>query len=216
MARANRDPFARQAKLQNLKSRAAFKLLQINDRHRLFKPGQTVLDLGFAPGSWSQVAADLVRPKGRVLGVDVIPAMPPKGVNTIQGDFLNEDTRREIRTFLRDPERGRVRRRVEIEFLDDALRDDAATGRNYLDHVKEDMVKEEVMETESKDVGIGDIEGDTTEHDDKVIDVVLSDMSAPWEMLTGLHHNSISNPYRRMMNTSGNRFRDHAGSMVSF
>lgn len=49
------DSFARAAKVQGLKSRAAFKLLQINDRYRLFKPGMTVVDLGFAPGSWSQV-----------------------------------------------------------------------------------------------------------------------------------------------------------------
>lgn len=49
------DQFARAAKVQGLKSRAAFKLLQINDRYRLFRPGMTVVDLGFAPGSWSQV-----------------------------------------------------------------------------------------------------------------------------------------------------------------
>lgn len=53
--RQSRDRFAREAKVQGLKSRAAFKLLQINDRYRLFKPGQTVIDLGYAPGSWSQV-----------------------------------------------------------------------------------------------------------------------------------------------------------------
>ena len=54
--RQSQDPFAKAAKVAGLKSRAAFKLLQINDRYRLFKPGQTVVDLGFAPGSWSQVS----------------------------------------------------------------------------------------------------------------------------------------------------------------
>ncbi len=53
--RQSKDRFAREARVQGLKSRAAFKLLQINERYRLFRPGQTVVDLGFAPGSWSQV-----------------------------------------------------------------------------------------------------------------------------------------------------------------
>lgn len=55
--RQSKDRFAREARVQGLKSRAAFKLLQINDKYRLFKPGQTVLDLGYAPGSWSQVGS---------------------------------------------------------------------------------------------------------------------------------------------------------------
>ena len=54
-ARANKDPFAREARVQGLKSRAAFKLLQINDKYRLFRPGQNILDLGYSPGAWSQV-----------------------------------------------------------------------------------------------------------------------------------------------------------------
>jgi hypothetical protein len=53
--RQSKDRFARQARVQGLKSRAAFKLLQLNEKFRLFKPGQTVVDLGYAPGSWSQV-----------------------------------------------------------------------------------------------------------------------------------------------------------------
>ena len=53
--RQSKDRFAREARVQGLKSRAAFKLLQINDKYRLFRPGQTVVDLGYAPGSWSQV-----------------------------------------------------------------------------------------------------------------------------------------------------------------
>ncbi len=55
LERQSSDRFARQARVHGLKSRAAFKLLQINERHRLFRPGQTVVDLGYAPGSWSQV-----------------------------------------------------------------------------------------------------------------------------------------------------------------
>ncbi len=57
LERQSSDRFARQARVQGLKSRAAFKLLQINERYRLFRPGQTVVDLGYAPGSWSQVSS---------------------------------------------------------------------------------------------------------------------------------------------------------------
>ena len=224
LTRQRGDRFAKQAKVAGLKSRAAFKLLQINDKHRLFKPGQTVLDLGFAPGSWSQVAIEMVRPGGRVIGVDVIPAVPPRGVSTIMGDFGNEGTREEIRRFLVDPERGRVRSRNAFlmgEEEEEAARMREAIGRDvvedvvveredghgYLDHAKVDAARDEVL-------GLDEVSEEDGEHKDKVIDVVLSDMSAPWDLLEGMHSRSLSNPYRRMMNTSGNRFRDHAGSMV--
>ncbi|OAP62096.1 hypothetical protein AYL99_04299 [Fonsecaea erecta] len=201
------DQFARAAKVQGLKSRAAFKLLQINERYRLFKPGMTVVDLGFAPGSWSQVAVDLTKPRGRVLGVDLLPVQPPKGVSTIQGDFLSPDIQAEIKSFLRDPERGRLRRPLMLggsseapdggEF-DQAVLEDEATG--YLDRESHEKT---LPEEELRD----------REHLDKSVDVVLSDMCEPWDPLDGLYKKSISNPYRRLMNTSGNAFRDHAGSM---
>ncbi|EXJ76444.1 ribosomal RNA large subunit methyltransferase J [Cladophialophora psammophila CBS 110553] len=197
------DQFARAAKVQGLKSRAAFKLLQINERYRLFKPGMTVVDLGFAPGSWSQVAIDLTKPRGRVLGVDLLPVQPPKGVSTIQGDFLSPDIQAEIKSFLRNPDRGRLRRTLMLGSsetsetgLEQALLEDEATG--YLDRESHETTIEEEQDRE---------------HVDKCVDVVLSDMSEPWDPLEGLYKKSISNPYRRLMNTSGNAFRDHAGSM---
>lgn len=189
--------------MNNLKSRAAFKLLQINDRYRLFRPGQTVVDLGFAPGSWSQVAIDLVRPGlGRVVGVDVIPVAPPKGVNGIQGDFLSPDTQERVRSLLRDEGMGRARRSVLMPEVGVE-----ESERSYIDRERaatsDSEIESEVSPTEK-------------EHDDKVVDVVLSDMSAPWEIFSGLWKNTLSNPYYRMMNTSGNKFKDHAGSMVCF
>src|ERR1700761_7999956 len=90
-SRQSRDTFAREAKVAGLKSRAAFKLLEINDKHRLFQRGDTVVDLGYAPGSWSQVAISKTQPGGRVIGIDIIPSQPPRGVSTIQGDFLSEE-----------------------------------------------------------------------------------------------------------------------------
>jgi 21S rRNA (uridine2791-2'-O)-methyltransferase len=202
--RQSRDQFAKAARVSGLKSRAAFKLLQINDRYRLFRPGMTVVDLGFAPGSWSQVAIDLTKPSGRVLGVDLIPTQPPKGVNTIQGDFLSPDVQREIKNFLHDPDRGRPRRSTILAPPQDTVSDDVireTTEQGYLD-----LEREENSAEEDEDPG--------SEHVDKCVDVVLSDMCEPWPITDGLYLKSKSNPYVRLMNTSGNAFRDHTGSMV--
>lgn len=106
-ARQSRDQYARAAKVQGLKSRAAFKLLEMNARYRLFGPGQTVVDLGYAPGSWSQVAAERTRPRGVVVGIDLIPAQPPRGVTSIQGDFLSP----RVRALVREVVGEQVRRR---------------------------------------------------------------------------------------------------------
>ena len=186
--------------MQDLKSRAAFKLLQINERYRILRPGMTVVDLGFAPGSWSQVAIDLVRPGlGRVVGVDIIPTAPPRGVNGIQGDFLSPDTQQRVRELLRDENAGRARRHALMpEIVEEEL----------------GYIEQERAATSDDDSERASVDEKNREHDDKVVDVVLSDMSAPWEITSGLWKNSLSNPYYRMMNTSGNRFKDHAGSMV--
>ncbi|RMZ82233.1 hypothetical protein DV738_g1772, partial [Chaetothyriales sp. CBS 135597] len=203
--RQTSDPFTRAAKVAGLKSRAAFKLLQINDGYRLFKPGMTVVDLGFAPGSWSQVAIDLTKPTGRVLGVDLIPAQPPKGVNAIQGDFLSPAVQEKIKDFLEDPDRGRPRRSAIPGLVNP--HDGAATARD--DPLTVDASPRSYLDMERKEGG----ESPDSQHIDRCVDVVLSDMSAPWELLDGFSKRSISNPYRRLMNTSGNAFRDHAGSM---
>ncbi|KAF2858815.1 23S ribosomal RNA methyltransferase, partial [Piedraia hortae CBS 480.64] len=162
ISRQQGDKFARSAKLAGLKSRAAYKLLDINSKYHIFKPGQTVVDLGYAPGSWSQVSVNRTAPGGRVIGIDVIPAQPPRGVSTLQGDFTSPDIREEVRRFLRRP---------------DAQEDGGGT-----------------QETEE-------------------VNVVLSDMCEPWPLVQGAWLKSISNPYRRMMNTTGSRVRDHALSM---
>lgn len=157
----------------------------------------TVVDLGFAPGSWSQVAIDLVRAGlGRVVGVDVIPVAPPKGVNGIQGDFLDRGTQDRVLDLLKDENRGKVRRNVLME--DSATVQEEEAG--YVDQERAATREEQEMDEE---------------HAGKCVDVVLSDMCAPWEMTSGLWKNSLSNPYHRMMNTSGNKFKDHANSMVS-
>ena len=84
------DPYVRQAKAQGYRSRSAFKLLQIDAKEKILKPGQVVVDLGAAPGGWSQVAAGKVKPSGRVIAIDLLPIAPISGVTLLKGDFRSE------------------------------------------------------------------------------------------------------------------------------
>jgi 23S rRNA (uridine2552-2'-O)-methyltransferase len=81
------DSYVRKARAQGYRSRAAYKLLEIDARENLLRPGMTVLDLGAAPGGWSQVAAAKVKPGGRVVAIDLLPIAPISGVMVLQGDF---------------------------------------------------------------------------------------------------------------------------------
>ena len=81
------DPYVRKAKAQGYRSRAAFKLLEIDDKEKLLRPGFTVVDLGAAPGGWSQVAAAKVRPGGQVIAVDLLQIAPITGVQFVHKDF---------------------------------------------------------------------------------------------------------------------------------
>jgi len=86
-ARQQSDPFVRRARERGWRSRAAFKLLELDERDRLLRPGQRIVDLGSAPGSWSQVAAAHAGADGRVVALDLLPMTPLDGVVFIQGDF---------------------------------------------------------------------------------------------------------------------------------
>ena len=81
------DPYVRKAREQGYRSRSAFKLLEIDDKEKLLRPGATVVDLGAAPGGWSQVAAARVKPGGRVIAIDLLKIAPITGVEMVQGDF---------------------------------------------------------------------------------------------------------------------------------
>jgi 23S rRNA (uridine2552-2'-O)-methyltransferase len=85
------DAYVRKAREQGYRSRAAYKLLEIDRKERLFRPGQVVIDLGAAPGSWSQVAAERVRPGGKVIAVDLLDIAPISGVTVLKGDFRDVD-----------------------------------------------------------------------------------------------------------------------------
>ena len=85
-----RDAFVRRARAEGLRSRASFKLAELADRDRLFRPGGVVVDLGAAPGGWSQVAAERVGAQGRVIALDILPMDPLPGVEVLQADFRDE------------------------------------------------------------------------------------------------------------------------------
>lgn len=87
-----RDYYYRKAKELDYRSRAAFKLIQIDQRFKIFRKGSTVLDLGAAPGGWLQVAKESVGPGGRVVGVDLERILPLDGVETIRGDIRERST----------------------------------------------------------------------------------------------------------------------------
>ena len=81
------DPYVRKAREQGYRSRAAYKLIELDQRERLFRPGAIVVDLGAAPGSWSQVATARVQPGGKVIAVDLLDIAPISGVTVLKGDF---------------------------------------------------------------------------------------------------------------------------------
>lgn len=84
------DPYVQKAKAEGWRSRAAFKLMEIDDRDKLIRPGEAVVDLGAAPGGWSQVAAERLKGRGRVIALDLLEMAPIPGVDFFQGDFREE------------------------------------------------------------------------------------------------------------------------------
>jgi 23S rRNA (uridine2552-2'-O)-methyltransferase len=122
------DPYVARAKREGLRSRAAYKLAQIDDRHRLFKPGAKVVDLGAAPGGWSQIAAKRVRAGeggGHVVAMDLLDMDPVPGVDFLQLDFLNPDAPERLKALLGA--------QAEVVLSDMAAN---ATGHRATDHLK--------------------------------------------------------------------------------
>ncbi|KAI7760097.1 hypothetical protein LZL87_007390 [Fusarium oxysporum] len=191
--RQGRDAYARGAKVQGLKSRAAFKLLEMDSKYKLFKgSGQTVVDL---------VAVERTRPNGRVIGIDLIPAQPPRGVATFQGDFLSPVVQEMVKNFIleshQSPPVGQEAEKTDSSGTEEGITVDRPSYLDMERHTGQNQPPASGLEGSSK----------------RIVDVVLSDMSAPWEQTTGFSVKTLSNPYHRLMNTSGNGFRDHVGSM---
>jgi 23S rRNA (uridine2552-2'-O)-methyltransferase len=96
------DPYVLEAKRRGYRSRAAFKLLELAERDKLLRPGMTVVDLGAAPGSWSQVLRERVGASGRIVAIDLLPMDGIAGVAFIQGDFREEEGLRALEAALGD------------------------------------------------------------------------------------------------------------------
>lgn len=90
------DPWVQRAQAEGWRSRAAFKLIEIDNKDKLLKPGIVVAELGSAPGSWSQVVAKRVLPSGKLLAMDLLPMDPIPGVDFLQGDFQEESVLQEF------------------------------------------------------------------------------------------------------------------------
>ena len=122
------DPYVARARKEGFRARAAFKLIEIDDKHRLLKPGARVVDLGAAPGSWSQVAARRVgaaQGRGRVIAIDILDMAPIAGVERARLDFLDPNASDAIKSLLGGP--------AEVVLSDMAAN---STGHRKTDHIK--------------------------------------------------------------------------------
>jgi 23S rRNA (uridine2552-2'-O)-methyltransferase len=122
------DPYVARAKREGYRSRAAYKLLELDEKFKLLKPGQRIVDLGAAPGGWSQIAARKVGGgdgRGRVVGIDLLPIEPLPGVEFLQLDFLAPEAPGQLIERLGGP--------ADIVMSDMAAN---ATGHKQTDHLK--------------------------------------------------------------------------------
>ena len=94
------DPYVKRAQAEGMRSRAAYKLEQLAERDKLLKPGMVVVDLGAAPGGWSQVAGRAVAPAGRVVAVDLLEMTPVAGVTFVHGDFGEDAVLAEVEKMI--------------------------------------------------------------------------------------------------------------------
>jgi len=119
------DPYVARAKREGFRSRAAFKLTELDDKHHIFKAGARVVDLGAAPGGWSQVAARRVGERGRVVAIDVLEMEAIPGVDFARIDFLDPQAPDRLKAVLGGP--------ADVVLSDMAAN---ATGHRQTDHLK--------------------------------------------------------------------------------
>ena len=96
-----RDYYYRKAKKENYRSRAAYKLIQLDERFNIFRKGDTVIDLGASPGGWTQVASEKVGDSGRVIAIDMKPLEPIVGVELVRGDARSDSVKNEVNELLK-------------------------------------------------------------------------------------------------------------------
>jgi 23S rRNA (uridine2552-2'-O)-methyltransferase len=96
------DEYVQRAQQEGYRSRAVYKLLEIQERDHLIKPGMTVVDLGAAPGGWTEIARNLVGRKGRVIATDILPMDPIEGVDFVLGDFRDDEVLQKLMKIIGD------------------------------------------------------------------------------------------------------------------
>jgi 21S rRNA (uridine2791-2'-O)-methyltransferase len=191
IARQKKDPFSKAAKFLNYKSRAALKLTQIDNEFHIFRPGYSVVDLGFAPGAWTQVAVERTSPNGKVLGVDIIPTNPPKGASAIQANILSKKTHIIVRNFFVDPQ-------------------------HKGEDLEQSYIASEMQETVDRDIVEDEAELPLNSLEKCPVDIVMSDMYVPVETPERFWNNTTNSAYLRMANTTGLVVKDHTSSIVSY
>lgn len=127
------DPYVAESKRLGYRSRAAFKLIEIDDRFKLLKKGQRVVDLGCAPGGWTQIAVQRVGApeRGQVVGLDILPLDPIPGAELLQADFTDADAPEKLKALLGGP--------VDVVLSDMAA---SSTGHRNTDHIRIVMLAE--------------------------------------------------------------------------
>lgn len=119
------DPYVARAKREGFRSRAVYKLAEIDDKYRLLRPGAHVVDLGAAPGGWSEIAARRIGARGRVIAIDILEMKPVAGVEFLQLDFLDETAPARLKAMLDG--------KADVVLSDMAAN---ATGHRQTDHLR--------------------------------------------------------------------------------
>lgn len=152
LSRQLNDPYIAKAQLEGYRSRAAYKLLEINKKFKLLKPGMKVIDLGAAPGGWSQVAAKIVNTNNSVIiAVDLLAIDPIVGVKCLQQDFYAVETEKMIMDLLNDSSNSDTTLRADINNrnkVDIVMSDMAANtiGHSATDHIRTIKLCEHALE----------------------------------------------------------------------
>ncbi|KZL17818.1 Ribosomal RNA large subunit methyltransferase E [Pseudovibrio axinellae] len=142
------DPYVRRAKAEGYRSRAAFKLIEINEKHEILKPGMRVVDLGCAPGGWSQLTAPIVEStddKPLVVGIDYLEVEPIPGVVILQKDFLDDDAPEALMSALGG-------HRPDLVMSDMAA---PTTGHRQTDHLRTTYLFEIAIDFARKNLNVG-------------------------------------------------------------
>ncbi len=141
LSRQLNDPFIERAKAEGFRSRASFKILEINKKFKIFNPGKIIVDLGASPGGWSQIAVKDVG-DGNVIAIDLLEMNSIPGVEFLRGDFLSHETHKEI-LFLLKKIPGNDFGRCDVVMSDMAAN---TTGDKGTDHLRIILLLEEALD----------------------------------------------------------------------